>query len=97
MGSFGWPTEEQVMKGPGSSPTSPSFSDPCYSFRKGKVAAPFLSAAASASAQGRRARCLAGSCGEMGFQGCGRNKARTWSWEVAQAVNVTWKEENPLL
>lgn len=58
MGSFGWPTEEQVMKGPGSSPTSPSFSDPCYSFRKGKVAAPFLFAAASASAQGRRARCL---------------------------------------
>ena len=49
------------------------------------------------SAPGRRARCLAGSCGEMGFQGCGRNKARTWSWEVAQAVNGTWKEENTLL
>lgn len=69
-----------------------SLLEPCYSFRRGKVAFTSLSAAASASAQGHRALCFAGRCEEMGFQGYGRKKAKTRSFEVVLAVQVTGRK-----
>uniref|UniRef100_A0A452T6M5 SAP30 like n=1 Tax=Ursus maritimus TaxID=29073 RepID=A0A452T6M5_URSMA len=49
---------------------------------------PPIPAAASASAEGHRARCFRCSCGEMGFQGCGRNKAKTRSWEEVRHLYI---------
>ena len=88
------------MKGPGSSTALSS--EPCDRFRKGKGAVtsphPTASSHLLGFCRGSPSSLLAAShaaAGKWDFQGCGGNKAKTRSWEVAVCSPSDQEEENP--